>query len=301
MTKAARFNRLAAFFIRQFVSCPQNKIFLNLIGPMSYLKGGQMALEYAPLGLVGLLTPQANTTVEPEAWALLPNGYSLVNARMVSQAANLNDRLLDYVNHVELSVSQFSNAPLSVLSLACTGSSYLMGQETETRWVQTWQQRLRIPVVTAGLAVVQALRSLNARRIDLVSPYPEDLTKASVAYWTSYGFDVGEVKAVRISEQGFHPIYQTCTEAATLATEELSQSRADAVLMLGTGMPTLNTLLANRGRFGPPVLSCMLALIWQSVMSSHSAQAKDSDLSSFRAWMDARHWASRAQAMGMNT
>lgn len=260
-----------------------------------------MALEYAPLGLVGLLTPQANTTVEPEAWALLPSGYSLVNARMVSQAEHLNERLLDYVNHTERCVSQFANAPLSVLSLACTGSSYLMGQATEARWVQKWQQHLRIPVVTAGLAVVQALRSLNAKRIDLVSPYPEDLTKACVAYWTSHGFDVGDVKVVRTPEQGFHAIYLTSTEAASSATEQLSHSRADAIVMLGTGMPTLNTLLANRGRTGPPVFSCMLALMWQSVMRVHSVHANDSHLSSFQAWMAATHWASRAQTMGMNT
>lgn len=279
----------------------ENKITANQIGWMSCLKGGQMALEYAPHGLVGLLTPQANTTVEPEAWALLPSGYSLVNARMVSQAAHLNARLLDYVNHVEDSVIQFANAPLSVLSLACTGSSYLMGRESEARWVQEWQQRLAIPVVTAGLAVVQALSSLNAKRIDLVSPYPEDLTNASVAYWTSHGFEVGDVKAVNTPEQGFHAIYLTSTEAASLATEQLSQSRADAVLMLGTGMPTLNTLLANRGRSGPPVLSCMLALMWQSVMSMHSVHAVESSLTSFHAWIGAAHWASRAQTMGMTT
>ena len=73
-----------------------------------------MRLEYAPQGLVGLLTPQANTTVEPEAWALLPQGFSLVNARMVSDAPSLNQRLLDYVWHVDKSLAQFANAPLSV-------------------------------------------------------------------------------------------------------------------------------------------------------------------------------------------
>ena len=88
-----------------------------------------MSMEYAPLGLIGLLTPQANTTVEPEAWALLPTGYSLINGRLVSQAPSLDQRLLDYFDQLEHSMLQFGNAPLSVLALACTGSSYLMGRE----------------------------------------------------------------------------------------------------------------------------------------------------------------------------
>ena len=83
-----------------------------------------MSIEYAPLGLIGLLTPQANTTVEPEAWALLPTGYSLINARLVSQASCMNQRLLDYFDQLEISLLQFGNAPLSVLALACTGSSF---------------------------------------------------------------------------------------------------------------------------------------------------------------------------------
>ena len=41
-------------------------------------------LEYAAKGLVGCLTPQANTTVEPEFNILLPAGYAVLNARLPS-------------------------------------------------------------------------------------------------------------------------------------------------------------------------------------------------------------------------
>ena len=54
-----------------------------------------MTIAYAPQGLIGLLTPQANTTVEPEAWALLPSGMSLINGRLVSAAPDLMQRLRD--------------------------------------------------------------------------------------------------------------------------------------------------------------------------------------------------------------
>ena len=259
-----------------------------------------MSLEYAPQGLVGLLTPQANTTVEPEAWALLPEGFSLVNARMVSDAPSLNQRLLDYVWHVDKSLAQFANAPLSVVSLACTGSSYLMGKQAEARWVDDWQQRLQRPVVTAGLAVVQALRALNAQRIDLVSPYPDDLTQASRAYWMSHGFEIGDVQVVTTPEQGFHAIYLTSTQAATQAAQRLTQSTADAVLMLGTGMPTLKTLLAQRGQGGPPMLSSMLALMWQSVSQIGGSSVDHRRIShNIHDWLHATHWAVRAQTMGI--
>jgi maleate isomerase len=255
-----------------------------------------VSMEYAPLGLIGLLTPQANTTVEPEAWALLPTGYSLINARLISQASSLNQRLLDYFDQLESSLLQFANAPLSVLALACTGSSYLMGREQEAQWVDAWQTRLNIPVVTAGRAVAAALQALGVRRLDLLSPYPSDLTQASIAYWISHGFDIGTVQTVSSSHPGFHAIYTTSSASALHAAQALEASSADAVLMLGTGMPSLQTLLIQRERGGPPWLSSMLALMWQSISAIPHTPSGPPDL---QAWLDARHWALRAQAMGI--
>lgn len=255
-----------------------------------------MSMEYAPLGLIGLMTPQANTTVEPEAWALLPTGYSLINARLVSQAPSLNQRLLDYFDQLEFSLLQFANAPLSVLALACTGSSYLMGREQESRWVDAWQARLNIPVVTAGMAVATALQTLDVRRLDLLSPYDQDLTQASMAYWISHGFEIGKVQSVQASEPGFHAIYTTSSASTNNAAQALRASSADAVLMLGTGMPSLKTLLLQRDRTGPPWLSSMLALMWQSIAAIPRTPPEPSDLQS---WLTAGHWAGRAQAMGI--
>jgi len=55
-----------------------------------------MAIEYGPSGLIGVLTPQANTTVEPEFSILLPTGYSTINARLLSDKKSIATRLVDY-------------------------------------------------------------------------------------------------------------------------------------------------------------------------------------------------------------
>ena len=73
-----------------------------------------MSLEYAPLGLVGMLTPQANTTVEPEFNLLWPPGVAMINARLMSDKASMSDRLVDYFATYAQSLRQFANAPISV-------------------------------------------------------------------------------------------------------------------------------------------------------------------------------------------
>ena len=252
-----------------------------------------MSIAYAPQGLVGLLTPQANTTVEPEAWALLPPGFSLINGRLVSAAPDVMQRLRDYFGDLSPTLQQFANAPLAVLALACTGSSYLMGRDAETQWVGQWSARLGIPVVTAGQAVVAALQQLGAQRLALASPYPPDLTQASVAYWRSHGFEVAQVQNVATSTGGFHAIYTTDSAAAAQAVHSLRGAAADAVLMLGTGMPSLQAMGAVGQGGVAPVLSSMLALMWQA---TSLVQPKHRDLGP---WLDGALWSHRAQAMGL--
>ncbi len=64
-----------------------------------------MVLEYAPLGLIGVLTPQANTTVEPQMQILLPPGFAYINARLTSPKGTIEERLVDYYDTLEPSLA----------------------------------------------------------------------------------------------------------------------------------------------------------------------------------------------------
>ena len=168
-----------------------------------------------------------------------------------------------------------------------------LGRQAEVQWVDHWAQRLGIPVVTAGMAVVQALQHMGAQRLALASPYPSALTQASVAYWQSHGFEVLQVQNVTTTSEGFHAIYTTGADAAAQAVQGLRSKGADAVLMLGTGMPSLQAISAHGKGDGPPVLSSMLALVWQAT-SAVQPQYRD-----IAPWLSGALWAARAQAMGL--
>jgi maleate isomerase len=252
-----------------------------------------MPVEYAPRGLIGVLTPQANTTVEPEFSILWPAGIAMINARMVSPKATIEERLVDYLNDLDRSIAQFGNAPLDAIALATTGASYLVGIDGERDLVARLEQRRGVPFVTAGRAVVAALQALAARRIGLVSPYPPALTERSVAYWTANGLSVDAVVPVAGDGASFHPIYSIGAAGARTALGTLAGRKLEAIVMLGTGMPTLEPILDVPSVDGAPVLSCMLALAWAAVAA---ATREPASADSVLAWVRAADWGPRLRA-----
>ena len=252
-----------------------------------------MSLEYAPRGLVGMLTPQANTTVEPELNLLWPAGVAMINARLLSDKDTMTARLADYFANYGACLRQFANAPVGVVAAACTGASYLAGREREASVAAELSARGGRPFITAAMAVVDALGALSASRIGLVSPYPDDLNDASVAYWRSHGLDVTEVASVFNAESAFHPIYSLAGSSAMRALRALEDKPLDAIVMLGTGMPTLAPIAAAVGWSGPPVMSCNLCLAWRAVVALDRQEPRAATL---QPWLRGEGWVDRLNA-----
>lgn len=250
-----------------------------------------MSLEYAPKGLIGSLAPQANTTIEPELAILLPPGYAAINGRLVSGHPGMEERSVEYFRQLEPAARQFANAPLKALAFACTGTAYLIGAEAEDRGIEQAQQRLGYPVITAATAIVSALQTLGAERIGLVSPYSGRLNQACAPYWQSRGFDVvAKTPAAARDDGSFHPIYSLSSADAERALGRIAEQDLDAVLLLGTGMPTL-AAIRNRPRVGSAVvLSSMLCLGWRSVVAAGGLKLVRQDLLD---WVGAKHWGDR--------
>ena len=252
-----------------------------------------MTLEYSPLGLIGMLTPQANTTVEPEFSLLCPQGFAFINARLTSRKDTIEARLVDYWQTIETTLDQFANAPIAAYAFGCTGTSYLVGAEAEQQVVAKLEAARGVPFITSARAVVDALNTLAARRIGLVSPYPPDLTEASIAFWQGCGFEVAEVSNAFNPGSAFHPIYSLPAASARDGLAQMKTRNLDAVVMLGTGMPTLAPILEAAKDGGPPVMSCMLCLGWRTV---EAVKGVEPDRAGLERWLAGDGWGARLTA-----
>jgi maleate isomerase len=196
-----------------------------------------------------------NPTVEAEMRHLLPIDYVL--ARLVSPSPGSFNRLIDYAENALETVQQFGAMPLAAIGFACTASSYLIGSEREEEIAIISP----IPFLFAAASIRHHLVSIGARRIALISPYPKELHDRGAAYWRRAGLDIGFEARLDIGSADTRAIYRLSGNEASASIEEARRTRPDAILLAGTGMPTLALIQPDAS---PPILSsnqCLAAAL----------------------------------------
>jgi maleate isomerase len=189
------------------------------------------------MGRVAILVPKENPTVEAEMRRLLPMSVDYVVARLSSDSPDPSQRLIDYAEQSTANDS-FGTMELDAIGFACTGSSYLIGAERHSGPVQGSGR----PIIYAAAAIADHIRSRHARRIAVISPYPEPLHQAGLRFWASLGFEIAFQARVPIGGADTRAIYRLCGSAAAPFVKEARSCSPDLILLSGTGMPTLKLI-----------------------------------------------------------
>lgn len=234
--------------------------------------------EYGPVR--GILTPMANTTVEPEMGALLSG--TVLTSRLVSTASDSRQRLIDYTDALPAGLASFDTAPLVSAGFACT-CYYLFEPGREIDDLARMSDQAGYPVHTSTSALRQVFAHWGVKRIAWVTPYPQWLQAEGARYWAHYGISIAARAGLPVDLLDTRGIYRLTSARVEEMLATLDVSDADLVLFGGTGMPTLPVLA--RGGFARPMMSSNLALA--AVMmagSGHVGPALDALLAPSHPW-----------------
>jgi maleate cis-trans isomerase len=216
---------------------------------------------YGWRGRIGLILPSNNTVAEPEIGTELPDGISLYAAKVLP--------LDDYADSVRSMSRQLDAArealafgSMDAIAYGCMMSSVLLGRS----WEEEVVERATMPFATAGIAMCEELRRLEAERIAIFNPYPRKFAGAVIAYFEAAGFMVvanGGVEQLgdeRAAEELLDLRRVSATNPADLFRMWADQPEADTLCILATDLPTRMVLSALRESRGGPVLSTNLAI-----------------------------------------
>ena len=223
----------------------------------------------SPRARIGVLVPPGNPTVEPELYRMAPSGVSVHFARLQAPpatgppggAGGMEERTRAYREGLDGPAQALGEVRPAIVLLAHTASSYALGWGREQPLVDRIASLCRAPALLAAHAVRVALHHLGVTRLALGTPYPESISRQGRAYWEAAGFQI--VGYHRLA--GVTDIYSETEERAAELARQADTPEAQAVLISGTGLPTVGALERLERELGKPVVSSNQACLWRAL------------------------------------
>src|SRR5438874_5276620 len=151
-------------------------------------------------GMIGLIVPSNNTVVLPEFYSALPDGVAAYETRMRVEGDLTLEALRKMVGDAEAAGDLLRQTGVDFICYCCMASTIVQGWDWEGDLLARFSTKARKGVTSANCALRDALTVLGAKRVALVTPYPEDLNALLPAFFAAGGFGVTNVTGTPIRD-----------------------------------------------------------------------------------------------------
>jgi len=208
------------------------------------------------------MVPGNNSTLEPEMWRAMPAGAALYSSRLMLKGDVTVENLKSMEREIDRSGAELMATGVDVMMIADMVVSFIMEPGWNERRTQALTAKWGVPAVTGWTALRDALRHAGIERFAAVSPYPKALQALAGPFFAREGFEMTAGHTLDVADMLNIP--RVPAAEATAAVEGLDRSRAQAIVLLSTDLPTFDLIEPLEARFGLPVFSQNQTLMWSA-------------------------------------
>lgn len=221
-------------------------------------------MRYGSRAKLGYLIPSVNLAAECQFPAMAPKGVSLHFTRLKLVSAN-EAELRAMADGLEPAVELLKDAGVTSITFHCTAvTTFAPGMDEQL--IQRIRKASGLPATATGRAVVTALRTLGARKIVLVTPYPMHVNQKEEAFLRANGFEVLASWAEGINN-GLD-MFAAEPELWKRRTLEHRRAEADAYFISCAQIKSPEVVEELEQELGKPVITSNTAAFWQSLRLS---------------------------------
>lgn len=215
---------------------------------------------------IGVIAPPANVALERELPRYLPEGVVTNHNRLSRPEARLTkESLLEMAESATRAARDLAYARPDVVMYGCTSGSFLDGFGNEARIADRIAAQIGVPAFTTSTAVIEALRALGARRVFMVTPYPDDVNEHELGFLAHHGFEVPAWDSFRCALSAEIAALSSDDVAALVLRNRGSIAECDAVFVSCTNLLVMDRIESLEAALGKPLVTSNQASLWAAL------------------------------------
>lgn len=213
---------------------------------------------------IGLVVPSVNTVMEPWAQRTVPEGVSLLTARMFMPTDTTIDSIIEMDRtDGQRAIRQLSSVYPHVIAYGCTASSIVQGLAYDAHLRQEITDAYHVPATTAAHAIITALHIVGAEVVSIVSPYTKAVDTAEHSYFEGAGFTVvgGAYLSIKDGFRLAEPSVETLLDLGRRGMD----ARSDALVISCLNTRSHAVIATLEKELGKPVITSTQATLWHAL------------------------------------
>jgi maleate isomerase len=220
---------------------------------------------------IGVVIPSTNTSVEADYNDLRPDNVTLHVARIfINTSIDSDDKAQETLRQIregsEKAVHDVCTCKPDHLIMGMSSETFVGGLEGSRALTKRMEETSGLSVSTGSEATNLALRSIDAKRIAVLTPYQPSIDEQVELYFDDLGYEMVAMKSLRCPTAT--SIADVTGEEILSAIDELDEQahgEFDAFVQAGTNLSSWAVADEIEKRTGKPLVSINAATLWHAL------------------------------------